>query len=59
MYDAQKDFERSILNKYTEEQIIQLQACYDNPNNEYSHLSFEEYVAEAEKQNVIDELISE
>lgn len=50
----------SLLSKvYTPEEIAYFRVCYEDPNNEYSHLEFEDYIAEAEKQGVAEDLLQD
>ena len=45
--------------KYTNHELINLRICYESPTNEFRHLSFEEYIKNAEDENLIEELLED
>ena len=47
------------MGKYTEEELEILKNCYESPTNEYSHLSFEEWLASAEEAGVIEDMLED
>ena len=44
---------------YSKEELEILKICYESPTNEFSHLSFEDYIKGAEEAKVIDDLLGE
>lgn len=48
-----------IISKYTNQELANLKVCYESPTNEFKHLSFEEYIKDAEEANVINELLED
>jgi hypothetical protein len=47
------------MKKYTIEELEMLKVCYESPTNEYSDLSFEEYIKSAEEAGVIRDLLED
>lgn len=47
------------MKNYTTEELEILMSWYTSPNNEYDYLTFEEYIEEAERQEVIEILLEE
>ena len=45
------------MDELTKEQIEKLKVCYWSPTNEFSHLSFEEYIQSAKEAGVLEELL--
>jgi hypothetical protein len=43
--------------EYSKEELETLRYCYESPTNEYKHLTFEQYIRDAEEAGVIDDLL--
>jgi hypothetical protein len=45
--------------EYSKEELEILKICYESPTNEYNHLTFEDYIKNAEEAGVMEDLLNE